>query len=117
MLNNEEEAVEMVIVLFGKLDIGLEILFEMVIASKLGVNSIEILMDYYCKWLTIAKEFYMSIRDIGPNAKFDLKDFIVKCKTINAKFSIQLFLEKLAGCDDIETMQSESIKEMLEVNI
>lgn len=117
MLNNDQEAVEMVVVLFGKLEVGLDIFYEMVVASKLGVTGIEILMDYYCKWLTIAKEFYISIRAIGSNVKFDLKDFIVKCKTISPKFSIQLFLEKLASWENTDTLESELIKHMLEVNV
>jgi hypothetical protein len=91
------EAGRLVQVLFGSLDSGLIVLYEMVLASRLGLVGIEYLLTHHQQWKRIVSQFFQSIDDgeFGPGVTFNLTRFETECREVNEKFSMVEFLGSL----------------------
>ncbi|KAJ3092256.1 hypothetical protein HK102_009226 [Quaeritorhiza haematococci] len=102
----EEDSRALVQVLFDDYDIGLEILYDMAKASKLGLSGTEQLLEYYYSWIDVVRGFYSRVRAIGPHVRFDFRAFVDKCKKTNPGFDVRVFIEKFVTVSDAITVDT-----------
>jgi hypothetical protein len=94
---DEIEATYLVKILFGSLDAGLPVLYELVCAVRNGLGGIEYLLSHYQQWKRAVAEFFLLIDsgDLGPGVTFNQSRFVEACKMLNNSFNLADFLHHL----------------------